>query len=154
MHYFILLFFMLSCLCEAADSYWTNSSGGDFTNAANWSNGVPTEVDNANFTNNATYQVDWTATVTNANAYLNPNSGTITQAIASSTWLVTNSYIIGQNATDTGTVTHTTGTLVVTNSAGTGSMVIGQLGRATYNLNGGTVTVNQLYVTNIVSGAT
>ncbi len=137
-----------------ADLFWTNNISGDFTNTVQWiSNGnpvanFPASVDNANFTNNATYTLNWTATVTNANAFFNPQSGVITQAIGSSTWLITNSYILGQNAGKTGSVVLTSGTLAVTNSTSSGNLIVGQAGRGSFTLSGGTVYVDQLIATN------
>jgi fibronectin-binding autotransporter adhesin len=149
----VLIFLTFLCTVSATDTYWTNKTAtGDFTNGGKWSTGAfPVNADSAYFTNLVGYQVDWTASVTNANAFFNVARGgatTTTQAIGSSTWFITNNYIISQNAGNTGTVTHTTGTLVVTNSTGSGIMVVGRTGRGTYNLDGGTVIADQLYVTN------
>ena len=53
-----------------------------------------------------------------ANAYFNAGSGIVTQNIGSSSWTLTNSYIIGQDAAATAAVTHVSGSLRVTNAAG------------------------------------
>src|ERR1041385_3453459 len=105
---------------RGADRFWTNSAGGFFTVGANWFAGlVPGDSDNANFTNNASYQVSWIANRTNANAFFNADSGTVTQAIGSFFWQLTNSYVVGQDTSSTATVTHVSGPLRVTNAAGT-----------------------------------
>ncbi len=137
-------------LVSGADLFWTNRVASDFTNTVQWiSNGNPVanfpgDIDNANFTNAATYTLNWTATVTNANAFFNPTSGTVTQAIGSSTWLITNSYILGQNAGKTASVVHTSGALVITNGTGNANLTIGQSGIGNYTITGGSFTVDQL----------
>src|ERR1051325_8211904 len=86
----ILLFVGILLMCHpvhAADSYWTNSAGGTFSTPGNWNPGVPTAADNANFTNNASYTVSWSANAANANAYFNPAGGTVIQDISASSWL-------------------------------------------------------------------
>lgn len=138
-------------VAKAANLFFTNSLGGDFTNKTLWMTGVvPVLADTANFTNNTARQISWTINATNANAFFNPTLSGIayTQAIGSSTWYVTNQYIVAQNGTSTSIVTMTSGTLVVTNAGGTASMIIGQSGDGTFNLNGGTVIVDHVYVTN------
>jgi T5SS/PEP-CTERM-associated repeat protein len=138
-----------SNLLWAADVFWTNTASGNFTNTANWNpNTVPGDADNANFTNNNTYTVSWTSDATNANAFFYPRSGTVSLNIGSDTWLLTNSFVIGQLAGTTGIVTHTTGTLVVTNADGAAALIVGQSGRGTFNLSGGAVTADQFFVTN------
>src|SRR5439155_6111757 len=125
---------------EAADSFWNNTAGGNFTNPANWSAGVPLAGDNANFTSNASYQVDWTSSITNANAFFNPTGGTVTQAIGSSFWWVTDSYIVGQNSCAAGSVVLTSGTLIVTNASGTSQLRICDSGVGTFTQTCGMVT--------------
>ena len=151
-----------SCLCAialslcwpqeasvAADSFWTNTASGNFTNPANWfAATVPGMGDNANFTNNTTYTVSWTSDVTNSNAFFNARSGIVTLNISNNTYSLLDRFIVGQNAGATATVTHSSGTLVVTNGLGTGEFVIGQSGKGTYTLAGGTVIADSLTVTN------
>lgn len=133
----------------AADRFWVNPLGGSYQTAANWlGSQIPLASDNANFTNNTSYQVLWSSDASAASAFFNANSGSVTQAIDFHSWTLTNSYIVGQNAGATSTVTHTGGTLLVTNSAGTGTMIIGQRGDGTYNLDGGTVVADTLVATN------
>ena len=88
---------------------------------------------------------------TNANAFFNADSGSVTQNInfvGTFSWLLTNSYVVGQNSSSTATVTHTSGTLRVTNSTGTAHFIIGQDRIGTYNLEGGTVVADNDSVTN------
>jgi len=156
----VVWFFFLATLLSASDFYWTNNGTANFTNSVNWftnagaANAFPGISDNANFTNSSTATINWTVTVTNANAFFNPMNGVVTQAVGSSTWIVTNNYIVGQNAGQTGTVVHTTGTLIVTNGNGNGTLTIGQNGVGTYILQGGTLQVDQLYATNNAASST
>ena len=132
------------------DHFWTNALGGNYVIAANWLlNSVPGPRDNAVFTNNAGYQVHAIgASLEAANAFFDASTGTVTQNLAASSWLLTNSYIVGRNPSTIAAVTHTVGFLRVTNSAGDARLVIGESGRGTYNLNGGDVTADFLTVTN------
>ena len=140
---------------RAATSVWTNNSGGNFTNAANWLlGGVPGVADIAAFTNNNKFQVNWTSSITNNSAFFNGRGGTVTQAVGTSTWLLTNTYVVGQNALSTATVTHVSGTLSVFNSAAGARIIIGQNGNGTFNLNGGVVVADQVLVTNNGAGFT
>ncbi len=142
----------------AEDFYWTNQITGNFTNAPNWvTNSLsvtlfPTDADNVFFTNNIPSTVNWTATVTNANA--NFSNGTLTQAIGSATWLITNNYLISPNLSDTTTVLHSSGTLVVTNGGGTATLHIGQNGRGVLTLTGGTIVADRIIATNSTSTTT
>src|SRR5262249_23523848 len=97
-----------------AQSIWTNTVGGNYNVAGNWLNNlVPGALDNAHFTSNASYQVTWTADAAAANAFFDASSGVVTQALGSRIWLLTNSYVVGQNAGSTATVVHASGTLRV-----------------------------------------
>jgi T5SS/PEP-CTERM-associated repeat protein len=102
-------------------------------------------TNNANFTSNATYNVTWTGGVSNANAFFNASSGTVTQSIGAFVWLLTNSYVVGQNPGSSPTVTHANGTLRVTNSSGSALL---DLRRGTTRLNGGVIDVDRLLMTN------
>jgi T5SS/PEP-CTERM-associated repeat protein len=131
------------------DHFWTNALGGSYEVFSNWLNqSIPGVADNAYFTNNANYQVTWQSGDVAANASFNAASGTVTQAIGSTIWRLTNSYVVGLNAGSIAAVTHTSGSLLVTNSAGTATTIIGQGGKGTYNLNGGTAVTDVLLVTN------
>jgi T5SS/PEP-CTERM-associated repeat protein len=138
--------------CKAADSYWNKITGGVFSAAANWIGGVPGAGDKANFSSNAMYQISWTASATNSRA--NFDGGTVTQAIGGLSWLLTNGYVIAQTGGGTGTVVHPSGALIVTNGTGDASLLIGQAGKGTYVLNGGTVTTDYLFATNNGAGYT
>src|SRR5215207_10102841 len=78
----------------AADRFWANSAGGNFTNAANWSpNIVPASADNAHFNLTAMPAINFTANRTNANAFFNPaTSGGVQFNIGANTWFVTNGF--------------------------------------------------------------
>ncbi|PWU16790.1 MAG: hypothetical protein C5B50_12650 [Verrucomicrobia bacterium] len=132
-------------MAHGGDQFWTNSNGGFFGAPTNWVNTVPGTADNANFTNNATYQVTWSLSASNANAFFNPASGTVTQSIGALTWVLTNSYIVGQVATATGSVTHATGSLRVTNAARTALL---DVRRGTNRLNAGLIEADQFWLTN------
>src|ERR1051325_6796778 len=76
----LVLSLLLCASAGATDRFWTNAAGGTFNATANWfANTVPLAADNANFTNNASYPVNWTASATNANAFFNADLGTVTQ---------------------------------------------------------------------------
>src|SRR5439155_16344911 len=80
------------------DRFWTNALGGNYNVAANWlSNAVPLPQDTANFTNEASYQVDWPLSAITANAIFNAGSGTVTQAIGASSWTIANNYVVGKD---------------------------------------------------------
>ncbi|MBI3878744.1 MAG: hypothetical protein HY301_01595, partial [Verrucomicrobia bacterium] len=83
----------------------------------------------------------------------NARAGTVTQDVFFGAWLLTNSYVVGQSNNSTSTVTHISGVLRVTNSAGTARFVIGQGGKGTYNLRGGSVEADGLFVTNNGAGS-
>src|SRR5437660_7547910 len=98
----VLVAAVLAPAARGADRFWTNSAGGNFNGTANWfGNTVPGAADNANFTNKASYQVNWIASATNANAFFNADSGTVTQAIVAASWLLTNRYTVGQDSSST-----------------------------------------------------
>ena len=61
----VLALGVLSSPVRAASVYWTNSAGGNYTNAVNWTNAVPTIADQAFFTNaNVAYTVTVGSSVT------------------------------------------------------------------------------------------
>jgi len=132
-----------------ADRFWTNSLGGHYEVAANWlSNIVPLPYDTAHFTSNATYQVNWGADALAANAFFDASGGTVTQALGAFVWTLTNSYVVGRDGTARAAVTHTSGTLRVTNSQNMARLVVGQSGRGTFNLTGGEIVTDTLLATN------
>src|SRR5207249_9215611 len=68
-----------------------------------------------------------------------------TQSLGAFSWLVTNSYIVGQNAGATATVSHASGTLRMTNSASTALL---EVRRGTNRLNAGVIQADRLLLTN------
>jgi T5SS/PEP-CTERM-associated repeat protein len=139
----------IEVVISRSNRFWTNVLGGSYQVAANWlDNVVPLPPDDAYFTNNAGYQVSWSADAIGANAFFNAGSGTVTQAIGAASWTLTNSYIVGQDSAATAAVTHVSGSLFVTNSAGTAQLKVGEAGRGTFNLAGGEVVTDSLLVTN------
>jgi hypothetical protein len=128
------------------DRFWTNTLGGDYAVAANWLNGlVAGPADNANFTNDASYQVTWTSDAAVEQALFNAPGGTVTQAVGSATWLVTSRYLIGAAPAAAGNVTHSSGNLLVTNGAGSAVL---EIRRGTATLNDGLIGTDQLILTN------
>ena len=78
------LLMLSSPLSRGAVITWTNSSGGSWTNAANWSpNQVPGSSDTASITNGTGYTVNLDTTVTIAGLTLGGSSGTQTLVTAS-----------------------------------------------------------------------
>lgn len=127
---------------RAASSYWNNVAGGSFQDPANWIGGVPGASDLAYYNSNANYQVTWSANVTNRWAYY--NGGVVTQALGSAMWLITEGCVVGQGAGITSAVSHVSGTVVITNSQGTGILASGQSANRNFTLNGGTAIVDRL----------
>jgi fibronectin-binding autotransporter adhesin len=151
----ILCFLVVFCPVQAADIYWTNSTTGNFTNQTKWmTTVVPTAGDNMLFTNNDDLTIDFHVDATNANVYLNTftgNDGSDLQNfnIGTNTWWITNSFLMGNTVGGTADVTIASGTLVVTNSTRTGSIVLGSdVGNGLFAVGGGTVHVDHLYDTN------
>ncbi len=141
----------------AADYYW-NGANANFTNGADWilngatANAVPGPSDNANFTNQFGNTVTFTANATNANAMINDFTYQ-SFTIGSFTYLVTNNFTIspapaGSPAPGQGAVQILSGTLVVTNSTGTGTFFMsanpGILGME----GGSTLTVDRFIANN------
>ena len=145
----ITCFFTVTVNATPTNRFWINPLGGSYQTAANWlGNQVPLADDNANFITNTSYEILWSSDASAANAFFNATSGTVTQAVEPHVWTLTNSYIVGQNSGATSAVSHIGGTLFVTNSTGTATMVVGQNGTGTFNLDGGTVVADTLVVTN------
>lgn len=150
-----------------ADAYWTGtpSGSGSFTNQTFWLGGtVPGANDTANFTNarlTANTTIFSTVPITNANVTVNTPAGS-TRALefTNFTWWVTNRFVISPAFPRTNQVSIGANmVLVVTNSAGTGTIQVGDSTTAggsigMFNLAGGTVHVDRLYVTNTGVGYT
>lgn len=133
---------------RAADYNWI-ANFGNFTNPAAWTPaGPPTAADNAYFSLSQSFTIDFTSDPTTANAFFNLTNQIYTLNISNNTWFVTNSVLISQSLSNTGTISHTTGTLVVTNADGTGTLVVGQTGKGAYALGGGTLIVDRFTATN------
>lgn len=123
---------------SAADTSWTAGSG-NFTNAANWSAGVPDAGINANFTSASSYTVSFTSEAISSNAYFNPASGVVTLDLGANAWKVPGLFLIGSNASANSTVVMSNGALVVTNAAKSGDFTVGRFGTGAFTMNGGTV---------------
>ena len=163
---------------SAATMSWTNGAGGDYTNAANWSGGVPGTNDSASFgIHSAAYTVDLTAlaftnNVMNFNA---ATSGPVTLNLhGNNLSAVSAAYSLNISSTtgssNTLTVTNGTvafggylciapaatanGTLSIYNTTLTGPTLEvaaingGLIGNGTLNLYNSTVTVNSFAVAN------
>src|SRR5205823_9210718 len=71
---------------RAADISWTNTAGGNWSAAANWSpNVVPGSSDNANITNSGTYAITIDINATVARLLAGASGGTQTIALSSQT---------------------------------------------------------------------
>src|ERR1051325_6301802 len=131
-----------------SDSYWINGTQGNYGDAANWKGSVPSAADNAHFANRASPTVDWISHATVSNALFHDFGGTFTLNISNSTWSVLNRLIVDGLTGPTGSVIQTSGTLVITNASGTGSLTVGGEGNQTFTLRGGTLTVDRLAASN------
>jgi T5SS/PEP-CTERM-associated repeat protein len=138
----ILVLSLGAARTPASNSYWNNPAGGSFNDSANWSSGMPGPFDTAYFPSNASYQVSWVANATNQYAYV--TNGLVTNAIGSATWRITGEYVVGRGAGVTGSVSHVSGTLVVTNNLGTGKITSGRSANRNYTLDGGTAVADYL----------
>jgi hypothetical protein len=112
----LVIVLALAVPASAATRNWTNTLGGNWFVAANWSpNGVPTFIDTANITNNGTYTVNiLTGAVSVATLNLGGASGTQTLLNGTATALaVTNAGAVRAN-----------GILSITNGGLQGNVVI------------------------------
>lgn len=75
--FLVALVFRLGLSASAADSYWGTATG-NFSDGGNWTGGVPGIGDNANFANNATYTVNFTADAQCDNALFSAAGGAVT----------------------------------------------------------------------------
>ena len=88
---FVTLLFL--CLMSPAAVYaqctteWTNAAGGNWTNAANWSAGVPGAADDACIILDATYTVTLAVNATVNSLTLGTNTGANTQGLSISSGL-------------------------------------------------------------------
>ena len=63
--------------CYAVTPVWTSSVGGDFLDAGNWNLGVPDVADSANFNNELTGTVEFSASHVTQDLFMRNTSGTI-----------------------------------------------------------------------------
>ena len=136
---------------QGGDSFWTSSANGTFSDPGNWNPGVPGALDSANFDNNATYTVSWSADAINAEARYNASGGgELTWSVGgANTWRLTDRLVVGQDAASFGTVWHTSGTIAVTNTSGTGELVIREnAGFAGFSLRDGTLIADRITAPN------
>ena len=157
---------------QAANMSWTNSAGGDYTNAANWNSTVPGTNDVALFNINAFYNVNLTAPAVTNNALgcgatyatvglnLNGNSLSFPSGYYSATVGATgtNTLIVSNGTLNLGNYTRIagggvgTGALIISNvnlvanSIGVASADGGPIGNGTFNMYASTATVYALSV--------
>ncbi len=125
---------------HAADIVWTNTAGGNFNVAANWSpNQVPGADDRAFITNNGTYAVTFNASATVAGLTVGGDSGSIFFNQTSGTLTLSGPGMLNSNSV----YTLSGGTLT-----GAGDLTAG----GAFNWTGG--TMSGAGVTTIASGAT
>ncbi|MEI8352788.1 MAG: hypothetical protein WCG36_10835, partial [bacterium] len=106
------------------DGIWANVNGGVYTNAANWVDNLPpgSPGGKATFPSNASYTVNFPASVTNRAADFTAAGGMVTLDIgAGNLWVLTNAFSLGANAGAFSTVAVTSGTL----RSSSGLMVLG-----------------------------
>src|SRR5260370_33664435 len=85
-------------VADAATINWTNSAGGNWSVATNWSpNQVPGSSDNAVITANGSYTVTLDISPTVGSLTLGGNSGTQTLATAGSTLTLNNASVVNAN---------------------------------------------------------
>src|SRR5262245_15615660 len=71
-------------IASAADSTWTNSSGGVYSTSGNWSAGVPGALNTATFDLPGTYTVTFSNSPTNNGLFV--QNGTVTFNLAGQTY--------------------------------------------------------------------
>lgn len=130
-----------------SERFWINPAGGPYHVAANWLGGaVPTAADSPQFATNASYQITWTADARANRASFNAASGIVTQALGAFTWQLTNGYVLGEQSNASPIVAHVSGTLRVTNAAGTAEL---EVRRGTNRILGGVVEADRVLATNL-----
>ncbi|MDD5138739.1 MAG: hypothetical protein PHY43_00590 [Verrucomicrobiales bacterium] len=143
---FSLLLAMPVIKVGAGTLYWTNSAGGFYSDASNWSpNITPGAPDEVVFTNANAYTFTIDTGATNSTAYF--HQGIVTQSITG-VWYLTNAWRVGETVGSTSRVTAVSGSLIVTNEAGTGILSIGRIGTGELALRGGSVVADTLLATN------
>lgn len=85
----ILTLLLLAARTSAAELVWTNTAGGTWNTAANWSpNQIPTAIDRVWITNNGTYTVTISGNAAAAELILGGTTGTQTLSLTSGTFLL------------------------------------------------------------------
>jgi len=138
---------------RAMDGTWSSTSEGDYTNSANWaSSQMPDATGTATFNANASYQVDWSASLTNGAANFAAPGGQVTLNIGSGTaWTLANAFSVGTNAGSLAKALVSSGTLSVTNPAGNAATTIGSTsGTGVLAQTGGRINLN--FLTNGIGG--
>ncbi|MBK8001078.1 MAG: hypothetical protein IPK15_20800 [Verrucomicrobia bacterium] len=131
----------------AATVYWTNSSNGNYSDAANWApNVVPAGSDAILFTNGGAYALTVDVNATNSSAFF--HHGSVTQTVSAAAWRVTNEWRVGETLGTTSRVSAIAGSLVVTNEAGTAVLSVGRNGAGELAIRGGAVTADWLQASN------
>lgn len=153
---------VLSPHAEAATNSWIASAAGtyNFTNTTYWAGGLlPGTADTALFTNTlqgSSISILWSVPVNNdAVSFDYQNSGTYkTMTLTNTDWLVTSRLVIAPSVNArTNVVILRNGTLSVTNASRTAVFEVGSgLGRAVFDLAGGTLNVDSFVVTNVGVG--
>ena len=94
----LALLVITSRTAHAATIAWTNTSGGNWSVAANWNpNQTPGAGDTADITNNGTYTVTLDVSATVGGLILGGASGTQTLTNSASTLTLTNASIVKTN---------------------------------------------------------
>lgn len=131
---------------QGVDYFWTNTAtGGNYTNTQNWLTGVvPPAIDDAIFRSNGTYQIDWTASITNRFADFDaPGANQVTLNIGDGNkWTLTSHSAIGSiTGSRTNIVRQISGTLETV----AGAMNAGNgTSHARYILENGTLLTHDL----------
>jgi hypothetical protein len=126
---------------------WTNVLGGLYSDTSNWSpNGIPATSDSVSFTNAGAYTFMVDTGVTNSAAFF--HQGSVTQAILGGAWRLTNEWRVGEAAGIASSVTSVSGSLIVTNEAGTGVLSVGRNGTGELAIRGGNIVTDFLQASN------
>lgn len=147
---FLSILLAVPLAVSAADSYWTGGNNS-FNSPSAWIGGVPGGSDSANWTANVDQvTITFSADVLNANAYFNRTGDNFSGfAMGARTWTLTNQFIVAQNPGSSEIVEIDSGTLVVTNDAGTAVLLAGSSSSTgKFYLNGGTVYADRFISTN------
>ena len=132
---------------KATTVYWTNVLGGLYSDTSNWSpNGVPAPSDSVSFTNAGAFAFTVDTGATNSAAFF--HQGSVTQAILGGVWRLTNECRVGETAGVTARVTSVSGSLTVTNEAGTGVLSVGRNGTGELAIRGGNMVTDFLQASN------